>query len=221
MERHFEQDLNKLKQSLLKMSSVVEEMIHGAVRSLIDRDVALSKEVRGRDKEVDRMENEIDEMCIRLLALLQPMATDLRFITMAFKIDTDLERMADMAVNIGKCTRAIAKDLSAPHLLTDIPHMADLTEEMTRESIASFINRDSALARKVCSRDQEIDDIRNKTTRLLLTYMMENPRNITVGTELLLASRHLERIADHATNIAEDVVYMVEGVVIKHHADEK
>ena len=220
MERRLEQDLNELKQSLLKMSSMVEEMVHAGVGSIIERDVALAKEVRKRDNDVDEMENEIDEMCIRLLALFQPMATDLRFITMAFKINTDLERMADMAVNIGKCTRAIAKDPSPPNLLTDIPYMADLTKEMTKDSIVAFINKDSALARKVCSRDQDIDDLRNKTTRLLLTYMMENPRNITVGTELLLASRHLERIADHATNIAEEVVYMVEGVMIKHGAEE-
>ncbi|MGQ9630832.1 MAG: phosphate signaling complex protein PhoU [bacterium] len=217
MERHFDQDLNKLKESLLKMSDIVERMVRNSVKSLIERDIELANELKVQDSEVDRMENEIDEMCIKMLALHQPMAVDLRFITMALKINTDLERMADMAVNIGKCTRAIAKDPSSPQLSTDIPYMADLTEKLVGDSIDAFVRSDVELARAVCSKDQEVDDLRNKTTRILLTYMMENPRNIAVGMQLLLVSRHLERIADHATNIAEDVVYMVKGTVIKHH----
>ena len=220
MERHFDEELNKLKEKLLRMASLVEEAISHAVKALVDRNSDLAAEVIKRDDEVNMLEIEIDEQCLKLLALMQPIAIDLRFITSAMKIGNDLERMGDQAVNIAERTLEL---LRQPQLkpLIDIPRMATLAQKMVKDSLDAFVNKDTNLARDVCVRDDQVDNLNDQVFRELLTYMMEDTSTITRAVDLILIGRHLERIADHATNIGEDVVYLVEGKTIKHHIEEK
>lgn len=220
MERHFDEELNKLKEKLLRMASLVEEAISHAVKALVDRNSELAAEVIKRDDEVNMLEIEIDEECLKLLALMQPIAIDLRFITSAMKIGNDLERMGDQAVNIAERTLEL---LRQPQLkpLIDIPRMATLAQKMVKDSLDAFVNKDTNLARDVCIRDDQVDNLNDQVFRELLTYMMEDTSTITRAVDLILIGRHLERIADHATNIGEDVVYLVEGKTIKHHIEEK
>lgn len=220
MERHFDEELNKLKEKLLRMASLVEEAISHAVKALVDRNSDLAAEVIKRDDEVNMLEIEIDEQCLKLLALMQPIAIDLRFITSAMKIGNDLERMGDQAVNIAERTLEL---LRQPQLkpLIDIPRMATLAQKMVKDSLDAFVNKDTNLARDVCARDDQVDNINDQVFRELLTYMMGDTSTITRAVDLILIGRHLERIADHATNIGEDVVYLVEGKTIKHHIEEK
>jgi phosphate transport system protein len=219
-ETHFQKELEALKENLLRMASLVEEAIRESVQSLVKRDSDLAKKVFEGEDQINKMEIAIDEMCLRLLALRQPMAADLRFITSAMKITTDLERMGDQAVNIGE--RAVSLN-QEPQLkpYIDIPRMAEITQSMVKDVLDAFVNRDSRLARSVCERDDVVDGLNDQVVRELLTYMMSDPKAIPRAVHLMIVSRCLERIADHATNVAEDVIFMVDALVIKHHADEK
>jgi len=219
-ETHFQKELEALKENLLKMAAMVEEALRNSVQSLVKRDSDLAQNAFGFEDQINKMEITIDEMCLRLLALRQPMAADLRFITSAMKITTDLERMGDQAVNISE--RAISLN-EEPQLkpYIDIPRMTEIVLSMVKDVLDAFVSRDSKLARSVCARDDVVDGLNDQVVRELLTYMMSDPKTITRAVHLMIVSRCLERIADHATNIAEDVIFMVDALVIKHHADEK
>jgi len=220
MERHFDEELTELNKQLLRMGSFVEEAIQVSIKALVERKDDLAGEVIKRDETINMLEIEIDELCLRLLALYQPKAIDLRFITSAMKINNDLERIADQAVNIAERTQEIIKQ---PFLkpLIDIPRMAVLAQNMVKDSIDALVNKNEALARDVCKRDDEVDNLNEQVFRELLTYMMQDPKTITRAVELILVGRHLERIADHATNIAEDVIYFLKGKTIKHHIENQ
>jgi phosphate transport system protein len=198
------------------MAGRAEAAIGQAMRGLTLRDVTMTEDVIRGDAVIDRLEVEVDERCLRMLALYQPEAGDLRFVAMALKINSDLERIADQAVNVAE--RAL--DLfRAPTLkpLIDLPRLAELTQGMLRRSVEAFVQRDASLARAVCASDDEVDAIDEQVFRELLTFMMQDCRAIARSVNLILVSRHLERVADHATNIAEDVIYLVEGRTVKHH----
>jgi phosphate transport system protein len=215
MQRHFHDELNLVKQKILKLSSLVEDMVAQSVGSLVDRDLRLAEETIAWDAKVDGLEVEIDEDCIKLLALHQPAAGDLRFITTAMKINSDLERMADQAVNISERALELNEEPQLKPYI-DIPIMSQLTQKMLRDSLDAFVRKDVALARQVIDADNRVDGLKNQIFRELLTFMMEDPRTIPRAIRLILVSRHLERIADHTTNIAEMVVYLVEGKDIRH-----
>jgi phosphate transport system protein len=220
MDTHFHKELEELKENLLRMAALVQEALSDAVQSLVKRDSELAQKTFVGEDRINKLEIEIDDMCLKFLALKQPMAADLRFITSAMKIITDLERMGDQAVNIAE--RAISLN-QEPQLkpYIDIPRMADITQSMVRDVLNSFVNRDSKLARSVCERDDVVDALNDQVFRELLTYMITDTKAIPRAVHLMIVSRCLERIADHATNIAEDVIFMVDARVIKHHADEK
>ena len=220
MDTHFQKELAELKENLLKMATLVEETIRDSIAALMNRDPEMIKRTMEKEDKINAMENAIDEMCLKLLALRQPLATDLRFITSAMKIVTDLERMGDQAINIVE--RAASLNLE-PQLkpYIDIPRMAEIVQTMVKDVLDAFVNRNSKLARSVCERDDLVDGLNDQVHRELLTYMMSDPKTIPRAVHLMIVSRCLERIADHATNIAEDVIFMVDALVIKHHADEK
>lgn len=213
--RQYEEELRGLRASLLKMGGLVERQIAEAVESLVKRDTEQARETIARDAEVNRMDIESDERCIRLLALHQPAAGDLRFLTTGLKITTDLERIGDNAVNI--CERAIELN-EEPQLkpYIDIPRMAAIAQTMVKDSLDAFMRDDTSLAEEVIDRDDEVDQLNYQIYRELLSYMAEDPGTITCATRILFVSKYLERIADHATNIAEMVVYMVKGRTIRH-----
>jgi phosphate transport system protein len=217
--RHFDEELNLLKQKLLFMASLAESMIYKAIKSLIGREDSLIQEVNKDEEKVNLLQIEIDELCLRLLALKQPMATDLRFITSAMKINGELERIADMAVNTTQCAAVLIKQPQLKPYI-DIPRMADLAQRMVKDSLDSFIKQDVNLARSVLTRDDQIDALKDQIFRELLTFMISDNSSIPRALELILVSRHLERIGDHATNIAEDVIYLVQGKDIRHHIEE-
>jgi len=219
-ETHFQKELEELKGNLLKMAALVDETIRDAVRSLVKRDSELAQQTFAKEDRINSLEIVIDDMCLRLLALRQPMAVDLRFITAAMKIITDLERMGDQAVNIAE--RAISLN-QEPQLkpYIDIPRMAEITQSMVKDVLDAFVTKDSKLARSVCERDDLVDGLNDQVFRELLTYMMSDPKTTPRAVHLMIVCRCLERIADHATNIAEDVIFMVDALVIKHHADVK
>jgi len=219
MERPFDEELKLLKEKLLEMASRSEEQIALAIRGLKDREEKLACQVLEREASINRLDIEVDDMCLRLLALRQPMAADLRFITAAMKIASDLERIGDLAVNIAERTMDLLKQPELKPLI-DIPRMAELAQQMVRDALNAFVNKDSVLAKDVCARDDAVDQLNNQVFRELLTYMMQDPGTISVAVDLILVGRHLERIADHATNIGEDVIYMVQGRTIKHHIEE-
>lgn len=220
MERHFDEELKDLKQKLLLMADTAQEMLGLAVKALVDRKESLAKEVFTLEDKVNHMEVEIEEAVLRLLALRQPAAGDLRLLTAILKINNDLERVADQAVNISEIAVYLLKEpLLKP--LIDIPHMAQLAQQMIKNSIDAFVNQNSALAQKVCRDDDEVDRLNEQLFRELLTYMMEDPKSITRAVDLILVSRNIERVADHATNISEDVIFIVEGKNIKHHILEE
>jgi phosphate transport system protein len=220
VERHFDQELQDLKDSLLTMGGRAEAVIQKSVESLKRRDPKLADEVITDDRVIDRIEIEIDEGCVSLLALRQPMAVDLRFITGVLKISNDLERVGDHAVNIAGCSKRLALE---PPLkpLVDIPRMADLASGMLREALDAFVRHDAAAARSIGSRDDEVDNLNQQLFRELVSYMIEDPHTITRAMELILVARNLERVADLATNVAEEVVFITEARIIKHHADER
>jgi phosphate transport system protein len=219
-QRHFHVELAELKNVLLEMSSLAEELVRTAVEALTERDRAKAESVILGDRELDAMEVEVDERCIHLLALQQPLARDLRLITMAMKISNDLERVGDHAVNIAQ---AVEQLLGHPPLapLPEIGEMARLARGMLSDALDDFVREDAAGAREVCSRDDTVDALHDSLFRILLTHMMEDPRRIGPAMELVLVSRNLERIGDLATNIAEDVVFLVEGRSIKHGAERR
>ena len=215
MQRHFHEELATLKQTLLTMGGLVEDQIHRVMRALIERDDALARAVMDRDRRGNMLDGGGDEKRVELLALHQPAAGDLRFITTAMKIVTDLERIGDQAVNIAQ--RAIELNRE-PQLkpYIDLPRMAEKAARMVKESLDAFVNRDTALARQVCAEDEAVDALKEQVFRELLTFMMEDARTIPRAIRLILISRFLERVADHATNIAEMVVYLVEGKMVRH-----
>ena len=215
MERHFDQQLEALRKNLIQMASMVETAIANSVKSLITRDTELARLVVQSDEQVDALELEIDKQCVDLLALRQPLAIDLRFITSSIKITNNLERMGDLAVNIAERVIPLSQEPQLKPLI-DIPRMATITQTMVKDSIDAFVNRDTELARSVYERDSTVDAMNDQIFRELLTYMMQDPANITRAVHLILISRHLERIADHSTNIAEEVVYIVKAKVVKH-----
>ncbi|MGQ9694631.1 MAG: phosphate signaling complex protein PhoU [Thermodesulfobacteriota bacterium] len=220
METHFHQELNKLKENLLKMAGLAEQSISNAIAALVQRDSVLAEKTIKEDEKINELELLIDEQCLKLLALHQPMAADLRFITSAMRINTELERIADQAANIA--WRAILLN-QEPQLkpYIDIPRMAQISQSMVKDVLDAFVKGDADLARQVCERDDEVDGLNDQVFRELLTYMMADPKTITRAAHLIIVSRCLERIADHATNIAEGVIFMVRGLVIKHYADIK
>jgi phosphate transport system protein len=218
-ERPFDEELNTLKERLLEMAARAEEQIALAVRGLKERDEALACRVLDGEEAINLLDIAVDEMCLHMLALRQPLAADLRFITSAMKIGTDLERIGDLAVNIAERTMDLLKQPELKPLI-DIPRMAELAQEMVRDALNAFVNKDADLARDVCNRDDRVDELNDQVFRELLTYMMQSPGTISRAVDLILVGRHLERIADHATNIGEDVIYMVKGKTIKHHIEE-
>jgi phosphate transport system protein len=214
-DRHFDEELRQLHQKLLEMGGLVEKQIANATEALVQRDDALARQTIERDHTVNRLDVEIDELCLRLLALHQPAARDLRLITTALKITTDMERIGDMAVNI--CERALELNQEPPlKPFIDIPRMVDIALDMLRECLNAFVNEDVDLALKVCRDDDQIDSITHQVFRELLSYMVEDPHTITRGIRLMFVAKYIERIADHATNIAEMVVFMVRGKSIRH-----
>ncbi|MDZ7339562.1 MAG: phosphate signaling complex protein PhoU [candidate division KSB1 bacterium] len=220
MERHFHEQLQELRATLTQMASMVEGAINKAVESLIEREKAMAEAVIAGDEAINDLELAIEDQCLKLLALHQPMAVDLRFITSAIKINNDLERMGDHAVNIAERSLALCEQEQLKPLI-DIPRMAVLAQQMVKDSIHSFVTGDVARARAVCVRDDEVDKLDDQVFRELLTYMAEDPRTISRALHLIIISKNLERIADLSTNIAEEVIFIYEAHTIKHHAEEK
>lgn len=220
MERHFDEELKNLKQTLLAMADSAQSMIGLSIRELVERKEAVREDVLRIENGVNHLEVEIEEEVLKLLALRQPAAKDLRLLTAVLKINNDLERIADQACNIADTTVYLLKEppLSVP--LVNIPLMAEVVQKMVRDSIEAFVHHDVELAKKVCQRDDEVDGINDQIFRVLLTHMMENPKVITRSVDIILISRNLERIADHATNIAEEVIFIEEGKNVKHHLDQ-
>ncbi len=215
MERPFDEELLSLKKLLLEMAGLVEESIMDAVASLKERREDKAREVFENEKVVNLYDIEIDALAMRLLALHQPVAVDLRFIASAMRICSDLERMGDQAVNIAeRSLDLIRRPLLKP--LIDIPEMARLAESMVKDAIDAFVRGDAVLARSVCERDDDVDNLNDQVFRELLTYTMADPETIPRAMDLILVARSLERIADHATNIGEHVIYMKEGRIVKH-----
>ena len=218
--RHFHDDLNHVKVRLLTMSGDAEAALGLAVQALLERDAAKAKAVIAGDRAIDGMEMEIEAQCIDLLALHQPMARDLRMLTSALKIANDLERVGDHAVNIAQSAERLAQARPiTPE--PEIIEMARLAREMLSDALEAFIRGDAAAGREVCRRDDQVDALHRSVFRILLTHMMEDAHSISAGMELFLVSRNLERVADLATNIGEDVVFLVEGKSIKHHAEDR
>lgn len=218
--RHFVQELDDLQQRLLEMGGLVESSIHESVLTLVDRNASHAEEVWRNEARINRCEIEIDDLAIRLLALQQPMASDLRLITAAIKINTDLERMGDLAVNIVQRSVELIKFPEVKPLI-DIPAMAKLAEGMVRKSLDAFVRRDAELARTVLLSDDNVDRLRTSVYRELIALMQQDPTIIPQGVDLILISRHLERIADHATNVAEDTLFLIKGIDVRHHAEEE
>ena len=218
--RHFEEELDGLRKHLLEMSGLVESAIYRSVHALVERDESLAHLVFKNEARINQMEIEIDEMSVRLLALEQPVATDLRLITAAIKINTDLERMGDLAYNIAERAVSLMRE-AAVNAVIDVPYMANLVESMVRKSLDSFVKKDAELARNVLVSDDAVDDLRTGIYKELIRYMEENPDRIHQGLDLIFVARNLERIADHATNIAEDVLFLVDGVDVRHHAEAR
>jgi phosphate transport system protein len=220
MERHFEADLQTVRERLLAMGSVAETMIRLSVQALVERNESLVQTVLAHEEEMDLLCIEIDDRCFTLLALQQPMASDLRFLVASIKINSDLERIADQAVSIALRARSLITQPEVKPLI-DIPRMATLAQEMVQKSLDAFVRRDPELARRVIEGDDEVDSLRDQVFRELLVFMMADTATIPRALALILVSRNLERIADHATNIAEDVIYIVRGVDVRERGDKE
>jgi phosphate transport system protein len=219
MERHFDEELNLLKRQILKMGTLVDEAIAGSVKAIVERNEDIARKIIDNDQVIDMLEIEIDRQCLELLAKRQPMAVDLRFITSLQKINSDLERIGDLSINLSYAAIYLAKHAPLKPLI-DLPIMADETRTLLKDAMLAFVDSNSQLAREICSKDSEIDKLYVQNFREILTYMMEDNANIKRGIRLILVAKHIERMADHVTNIAEDIVYMVEGKTIKHHFEE-
>jgi phosphate transport system protein len=218
--RHFADELADLKQRLLVMGGLAEERLDSAVRAMVDRDRDLIIAVIRGDEEINRLHIEIDDRCFKLLALRQPMAIDLRTIVAAVKINSDLERIGDLAVNVAE---AAERYLTHPPVkpLIDLPRMGEMAQEMLHGALHAFVAGDAHAAEAVLARDDELDALKNQVVRELLTYMLGDPRTIEPALDLILVSRHLERVGDHATNIAEDVIFIVEARDVRHHRADR
>jgi phosphate transport system protein len=214
-QRQFDRELDELKKKLIHMAALAETMIDKAISELVSRDESVADKVPVYEEELNRLQIEIDEAALTLLATRQPVATDLRFIVAATKINSELERIGDLVMNITENAHVL---LQQPPLkpLIDIPRMADLARKMVRESLDSFVGEDPLLAQTVIMTDDQVDGLKEQVLRELLTYMMADPRSIERAIALIFISRHLERIADHATNIAEDVIYLTQGRDVRH-----
>ena len=215
MSKHLERDLDNLQRDILAQAGAVEEAIHKAIRSLQERDAQLAQQVIEGDSEIDKEENHVEEECLKILALHQPVAIDLRRIASALLINVDLERMGDLAEDIAERARSLARP---PHIPIPkmLQRMTDVTTTMVRQSLDAFVNLDSQLARAVCRLDDQVDRYNDEIIDELIQIMQSAPDKVEQGLSLFSATRHVERIADHATNIAEDVVYLAEGEIIRH-----
>lgn len=218
MSIHLHRDLENLQRRVLSLASAVEQTVEKAIRALFDRDATLAKTLMESDTHIDLEENEIEEDCLKILALHQPVAVDLRRVASILKINTDLERMADLAVNIAERAVSLAEGPDVPVPAT-FRVMTDVTNTMVRDSLDAFVNLDGGLAKRVCRMDDEVDRCNREIIDFVSQFMKKSPQNVDGGLQLFSAARHLERIADHATNIAEDVVYLVEGKIIRHHPE--
>jgi phosphate transport system protein len=213
--KHYEQQLRLLKDKLLLMSHQAEQMISDAMRALAERKPSVAEEVISRDDTVDQLEVEIDTLCYEILALEQPVASDLRFLATALKIVRDLERIGDTAVNIAERARELIREPELKKLVA-LPIMAEAAQRILKESLDAFVNSDADLAEKVIKEDKDVDDLYEQIFRELLTYMIEDTRNISRALKLIFIAKHLERVGDHSANIAEMVVFMVRGQDIRH-----
>jgi phosphate transport system protein len=214
---HFQEELDSLKARLLEMGGLAEDRVRTAIDALVQRDPALIIQVLEGDAPINQLHIEIDGRCVKLLALHQPMAVDLRSILSAVKINTDLERVGDLAINIAEAASRYLAHAPVKELV-DIPRMAEISQSMLRDALDSFVRRDMALAQRVLDEDDELDALKTMVFRELLTFMVKDPLTIEPSIDLILISRHLERIGDHATNIAEDVIFMVSAKDVRHHA---
>ena len=215
MQRHFDEEIKTLKDRLLTMAGISEQSVGKAVKALVDRDPKMAQAVVEEDAVINRLEVEIEDLCLNLMARYQPEARDLRTVAMVFKIVNDLERVGDQAVNVSERTLDLLREpLLKP--LIDIPKMAALAQQMLKDSLDAFVNQDAELARDVCRRDDEVDHLNDQVYHELLVYMTQDPKTIMRAIDLILIGRHLVRVADDATNIAEDVYYLVKGTTIKH-----
>jgi phosphate transport system protein len=217
--RHFQEELEQLKTRLLEMGGLAEDRVRTAVRAVVERDGGLVDRVLTGDAAINQLHIEIDDRCFKLLALHQPMAVDLRSIVAAVKINTDLERVGDLAVNIAEAGRRYFQHPAVKELV-DISRMADIAQNMLRDALDAYVHRDTALAQTVLNRDDDLDELKTAVFRQLLTHMLQDASTIEPSLDLILISRHLERIGDHATNIAEDVIFMVSAKDVRHHQIE-
>ena len=216
---HFQEELDQLKARLLEMGGLAEDRVRSAVKALVDRDPALVEQVLGGDGPINQLHIEIDSRCFKLLALHQPMAVDLRAIVSAVKINTDLERVGDLAVNIAEAGKRYLQHPPVKPLI-DIPRMGELAQKMLRDALDAFVRRDMALAEAVLAADDTLDGLKTQIFRELLTYMLQAPDTIEPALDLILISRHLERIGDHATNVAEDVIFILSAKDVRHHQSD-
>ena len=216
--RHFQEELEQLQTRLLEMGGLAEEEVRTAIKGLVERDQTSIDRVIAGDAPINAMHIEVDSRSFTLLALFQPMAADLRAIVAAVKINTDLERVGDLAVNIAEAAPPYIQQPPVKKLI-DIPRMAGIAQVMLRDSLDAFVRRDTTLAQHVLDEDDKLDDLKTQMFRELLTYMLQDPSTIEPALDLILISRHLERIGDHATNIAEDVIFIVSARDVRHHAD--
>ncbi|MGI8990133.1 MAG: phosphate signaling complex protein PhoU [Bryobacteraceae bacterium] len=216
--RHFIQELDRLKNKLLEMSSLVESAVYRSVTAVVEKDEALANEVFRTESRINQMQMEIDGLCIDLLVLQHPVAADLRLTTAVLKINTDLERMGDLAVSIAKRAVSLMREPVIKPMI-DIPHVAALVQSMVRKSLDAFVTRDADLARSVLASDDAVDSLRTACYHELISFMEEDPKNIRQAIDLLSVVRNLERIADHSTNIAEDVLFLTQGIDVRHHAE--
>ena len=216
---HLQEELEQLKARLLVMAAEAEEQVRLAVRTLVTRDHKLAQQVLGGDESINRLHIEIDERSFKLLALYQPVATDLRVVVSGVKINSDLERVGDFAVNIVEAALRYIEHPSVKPLI-DIPRMAEIAQGMLRDTLNAYVTHDTALAQDVLDRDDRLDELKDQVFRELLSFMLEDPRRTVPALELILVSRHLERVGDHATNIAEEVIFIASGRDVRHHAQE-
>jgi phosphate transport system protein len=213
---HFREELEALQGRLLEMGGLAEERVRAALQGLVSRDPAIINKVLSGDEPINQLHIEVDNRCFRLLALHQPMATDLRAIVAAVKINTDLERVGDLAVNIAEASKRYIGHAPVKPLI-DIPQMGDIAQAMLRDALDAYVKRDTDLAHNVLSEDDRLDSLKTQVFRDLLTHMLQNQSTVEPSLDLILVSRHLERIGDHATNIAEDVIFMVSALDVRHH----
>jgi phosphate transport system protein len=215
MKKHYREELGSLRETVLRMGGLVEQMTHRAIQALVERKIEMLPEVTAMEAQVNQLHIDIDEICLEMIALRQPTAADLRFITAAMKINTDMERIGDQAINITERAEFL---LTVPPVkpLIDIPRMAEIAKEMLRDALDAFVNGNDALAYETIKKDDLVDQLKDQIFRELLTFMMADTSTIQRALDLILVSRHVERIADHATNICEDVIFMIQGKDVRH-----